>query len=197
MPVAAVTAWRALIVNGCLQRDETVLVQGTGGVSIFALQIAKAVGAQVIATSSSDEKLAKLAEMGADHLINYRTTPDWGQNAFDWTRGKGVDHVVDVGGSTNLANSITAAKIGGHIAVVGVLAGLSGSLDVIPILSKQVRLQGCLVGSRCDQEDLVRFINTTGIKPVVDRAFPFEQLAEAFRYQQTGKHFGKIVIRVQ
>lgn len=196
LPVAAVTSWRALVVNGGLKAGETVLIQGTGGVSIFALQIAKAVGAKVIATSSSDKKLERLSELGADHLINYRTTLAWGQAAFDWTGGVGVDHVVDVGGSANLTNSIRATKIGGHIAIVGVLAGLTGELEIIPILSKQVRLQGCLVGSRQDQTDMVRFFDTHGIKPVIDIAFKLEDLGDAFEHQKSGKHFGKIVISI-
>ncbi|WP_219214341.1 zinc-dependent alcohol dehydrogenase family protein [Variovorax boronicumulans] len=194
---AGVTAWRALQVHGPLKPGETVLVQGSGGVSVYALQIAKAAGATVIATSSSDDKLDVLARLGADHLINYRTRPDWGQAALDWTDGKGVDHVLDVGGPATIGQSITAVRVGGHIAVIGVLGGLSGELSFIPVLAKQIRMQGCLNGNYQDQVDLIAFLEEHRIRPVLDkRTFKVEQLAEAFAYQQSGAHFGKIVLEI-
>ncbi|PRD40489.1 NAD(P)-dependent alcohol dehydrogenase [Phyllobacterium phragmitis] len=193
---AGVTAWRALLVNGPLQAGETVLVQGSGGVSLYALQIAKALGARVIATSSSSHKLARLRALGADHVINYRDEPEWGRLAHEWTGGKGVDHVIDVGGPTTLPQSIEAVKIGGHIAMIGLLGGLEAKIPMIPIFAKQIRFQGCLNGSWQDQADLVEFLATHDIRPVIDRSFRLEELAEAFRYEESGQHFGKIVIDI-
>lgn len=193
---AGVTAWRALLVNGPLKAGETVLVQGSGGVSLYALQIAKALGARVIATSSSPDKLARLRALGADHVINYRDEPEWGRLAHEWTGGKGVDHVVDVGGPATLPQSIEAVKIGGHIAMIGILGGMHATIPMIPVFAKQIRLQGCLNGSWQDQSDLVEFLATHDIKPVVDRSFRLEDLAEAFRYEKSGLHFGKIVIEI-
>ncbi|MDB5714532.1 MAG: NAD(P)-dependent alcohol dehydrogenase [Sphingomonadales bacterium] len=196
LPCAGVTAWRALMVNGQLQAGETVLVQGTGGVSIFALQLAKAVGAKVIATSSSDEKLARLQALGADHVINYRTTPEWGSVAADLTEKGGVDHVVEVGGVGTLTESIVATRNGGHIALIGALAGRHGPVPTALIMRKQIRLIGLTVGSRAHQLDLIRAVETTGILPVIDSSFPLQELADAFRYQETGRHFGKICITI-
>ncbi|MCX7171312.1 MAG: NAD(P)-dependent alcohol dehydrogenase [Proteobacteria bacterium] len=193
---AGVTAWRALVVNGNVKAGDVVLVQGTGGVSIFALQFAKACGATVIATSSSDEKLERLKSFGADHLINYRTTENWGAAAKALTGGRGVDHVVEVGGVGNLPQSITACRRGGHIAVIGVLTGLSGNVPVAQILMSELRIIGLAVGSRRHQLDMIRAIEANGIKPVLDKSFPLEKLADAFRYQETGKHFGKICIDI-
>ena len=196
LPTAGVTAWRALVVDGALKAGETVLVMGTGGVSIFALQLAKSMGARVIATSSSDEKLEYLKSMGADHTINYREHADWGAKAFALAGGKGVDHVVEIGGQGSLAQSIAAVKVGGHIALIGVLAGMKGDIPIPPLLMKQIRLQGLLVGSRQDQKDLIRAIEVLGLRPVMDRSFPFEQIADAFRYQISGAHFGKICLEM-
>ncbi|WP_338057851.1 MULTISPECIES: NAD(P)-dependent alcohol dehydrogenase [Sphingobium] len=193
---AGLTAWRALMVNGPLHPDDTILVQGSGGVSIFALQIAKAVGARVIATSSSDEKLERLRELGAAHVINYRKEPQWGKRAFEWTGGTGVDHVIDVGGGDTLAQSLSAVRIGGHIAIVGLLGGLAVDLPIIPILSKQARMQGCLVGSRADQLNFNTFLEKHKIKPIIGSSFALEDLADAFEFQQKGAHFGKIVLEV-
>lgn len=196
LPCAGVTAWRALMVNGRLKAGETVLVQGTGGVSIFALQLAKAAGATVIATSSSDEKLARLKALGADHLINYRTTPEWGATAAALTGKGGVDHVVEVGGVGTLSQSIVAARNGGHIALIGALTGREGPVPTALIMRKQIRLIGLTVGSRAHQLELIRAVEATGILPVIDRSFPLEELADAFRYQETGRHFGKICITI-
>lgn len=191
---AGVTAWRALVVNGGLKAGETVLVQGTGGVSIFALQFAKAMGATVIATSSSDEKLERLKGLGADHLINYKADPDWGATARQLTQGRGVDHVVEVGGSGTLPQSIIAARVGGHVSVIGVLAGVAGPIPTVMIMAKNLRVIGLSVGSRRHQLDMIRAIEANGIKPVIDRTFPLEGLADAFRHQASGGHFGKIAV---
>lgn len=196
IPTAGTTAWRALAVNGPVEAGDTVLVQGSGGVSIYALQIAKALGATVIATSSSDAKLKRLRELGADHLINYRENPEWGRLAREWTGGSGVDHVLDVGGPATLPQSVEAVKIGGHIAMIGTLGGFEATLPVIPMLSRQIRIQGCLNGSRQDQANFVDFLDHHQIRPVIDRSFPLEALAEAFRYEESGSHFGKIVIAI-
>ena len=164
LTTAGVTAWRALVVDGALKAGDTVLVLGTGGVSIFALQIAKAMGATVVATSSSDEKLERARALGADHTINYRQHPDWGARVWQWTGGSGVDHVVEVGGPGTLAQSITAVAIGGHIALIGVLTGRAGEIPTAQLAIKQVRLQGLIVGSRKHQTDFIRAIDATGVQ---------------------------------
>lgn len=191
---AGVTAWRALVVDGALKAGDVVLTQGTGGVSIFALQIAKAMGATVIATSSSDEKLERLKALGADLLINYRKEPKWGRAARAQTGGRGVDHVVEVAGS--LAESMAACRAGGHIATIGVLSGMPDAGGSFAPIGKQLRIQGLIVGSRRHQQEFVRAIDATGLKPVIDRAYPLEKLADAFRRQQAGEHFGKIVVEI-
>lgn len=194
LTTAGLTAWRALMSDDALKAGDVVLIQGTGGVSIFALQFAKMAGATVIATSSSDDKLARLEAMGADHLINYRKDPNWGGTARQLTGGRGVDHVVEVGGPSTLEQSMIAARIGGHISVIGILTGLAGSLSIVQALVRQLRLQGVLVGSRRHQLDMIRAINATGIRPVIDRHFPLENIVEAFRYQESNQHFGKICL---
>ena len=192
---AGVTAWRALVPNGQLKAGETVLIQGTGGVSIFALQLAKAMGASVIATSSSDEKLERLKALGADHLINYKAEPDWGVAVRKLNDGRGVDHVVEIGGSGTMPQSIIAAKVGGHISLIGVLAGVAGPIPTVMIMAKNLKVIGLTVGSRRHQLDLIRAIEANAIKPIIDeRRFPLEGLADAFRHQESGKHFGKIVV---
>lgn len=196
LTTAGLTAWRALVGDGQLKAGDTVLVLGTGGVSIFALQIARAMGATVVATSSSDEKLERLCDLGADHTVNYKTHPDWGQRVLDWTGGRGVDHIVEVGGPATLPQSITALRIGGHIALIGVLTGLEGPIPTAALMAKQARLQGLIVGSRRQQMDLVRAMETTGVRPVIDRAFPLADIADAFRLQGGGGHFGKIVLDI-
>jgi len=193
---AGVTAWRALVPNGNLKAGETVLVQGTGGVSIFALQFAKAMGATVIATSSSDEKLERLKAMGADHLINYKSEPNWGAAARKLTDGRGVDHIIEVGGSGTMPESINAARVGGHISVIGVLAGVAGPIPTVLIMAKNLRVIGLTVGSRGHQLDMIRAIEANAIKPVIDTHFPLEKLADAFRHQESGKHFGKICVDI-
>ncbi|WP_111493696.1 zinc-dependent alcohol dehydrogenase family protein [Marinobacter bohaiensis] len=191
---AGLTAWRALVVDGQLKAGDTVLTLGTGGVSIAALQIAKAMGARVISTSSSDDKLARVRELGADEVINYRDEPEWGRKVLELTCGRGVDHIVEVGGPGTLAQSFQAIRVGGHISLIGVLTGRQGDIPTGLLMAKQARLQGLIVGSRRDQQDYVTALNQTGIRPVIDRTFPFAELADAFRHQESGSHFGKIAV---
>jgi NADPH:quinone reductase-like Zn-dependent oxidoreductase len=189
---AGLTAWRALVVDGKLKAGDSVLLLGTGGVSIWALQIAKMMGARVAITSSSDDKLALARTLGADHILNYRVNPDWGHAIRDWSDGRGVDHVVEVGGPGTLAQSIEAVRVGGHISLIGVLTGASGEVPTAALMGKQARLQGLIVGSRSEQQDFVRAIEQGGLRPVIDRRFGLKDLAEAFRYEMSAAHFGKI-----
>lgn len=194
LTTAGLTAWRALFSDDHLKPGDTVLVQGTGGVSIFALQFAKAAGARVIATSSSDEKLARLKTLGADEVINYKKDATWGETARRLTGDRGVDHVVEVGGPATLEQSMIATRIGGHVSVIGILTGLSGDFSIVTALVRQLRLQGVLVGSRRHQMDMIRAIDANGIRPVIDRSFPLEGIVDAFRYQESNQHFGKICL---
>ncbi len=196
LTTAGLTAWRALMDDGGLKPGETVLVQGTGGVSVFALQFAKMAGARVIATSSNDEKLARMKELGADELINYRSDPEWGRSVGRLTGGRGVDHVVEVGGPSTLFQSMLASRVGGHIAVIGVLTGVESQLPLGLALSRQLRLQALLVGSRSQQQEMVRAIEVNGLRPVIDSHFPLEQIVTAFRHEESGRHFGKIVLDI-
>jgi len=196
LTTAALTAWRALMSDDSLKPGDTVLVQGTGGVSIFALQFAKMAGATVIATSSSDEKLEKLKLLGADHLINYRKTTNWGELAREISGGRGVDHIVEVGGPATLDQSMAAARVGAHISVIGILTGLGGEVSIVTALIKQLRLQGLIVGNRTQQQDMVKAIDANKMQPVVDRVFPLESIVEAFQYQETNRHFGKICLEM-
>jgi len=191
---AGLTAWRALVVDAQIKAGDTLLLLGTGGVSIWALQIAKAMGARVAISSSSDEKLERAKALGADFTLNYRTDTNWGRTVRDWTGGRGVDHVVEVGGPGTLAQSIEAVRVGGHISLIGVLTGVSGEVPTAALMSKQARLQGLIVGSRREQQEFVRALETTGIRPVIDRRFPLDRLGEAFQYEMDGSHFGKIGI---
>lgn len=194
LTTAGLTAWRALVVDGGMKPGDTVLTLGTGGVSIFSIQIAKAMGATVIATSSSDEKLERARELGADHLINYRRDEQWAKPVLEITGGRGVDHIVEVGGAGTLAQSIRSIRVGGHIALIGVLAGTSGDVPTAAFMARQARLQGLIVGSRRQQIDMVRGLEATGIKPVIDKSFSLDEIADAFRLQQSGSHFGKIAL---
>ena len=196
LTTAALTAWRALMSDDHLKPGDTVLVQGTGGVSIFALQFAKLAGATVIATSSSEAKLEKLKALGADHLINYKTTPQWGTLARDMSGGQGVDHVVEVGGPATLEQSMLAARVGGHVSVIGILTGLAGDFPLVTALIKQLRLQGVLVGNRAQQQAMVKAIDANGMQPVVDKVFALEEIVQAFQYQETNQHFGKICLQI-
>lgn len=191
---AGLTAWRALIVDAGLRAGDTVLLLGTGGVSIYALQIAHAMGAQVIVTSSSDEKLARARELGADHVINYRNEPQWGRKVLELTGGRGADIVVEVGGFGTLGQSIEAVRIGGHIALIGVLTGMGGEVPTAFLMAKQARLQGLIVGNRQEQQDFVRALEITGIRPIIDRTFSLDDLPNAFRHLESASHFGKIAV---
>jgi len=194
LPCAAVTAWNALVAAGDIKAGETVLIQGTGGVSLFALQFARLSGAGVIATSSSDAKLARVLQMGASNGINYKTNPDWEKKVLELTGGVGVDHVVEVGGAGTLPRSLRAVRMGGTISLIGVLAGV-GEVNPLPVLMKGVRVQGIFVGSREMFEAMNRAIALHQLKPVVDRVFPFSQAREALKHLESASHFGKIVIR--
>jgi NADPH:quinone reductase-like Zn-dependent oxidoreductase len=194
LPCAAVTAWTALFAEGELTAGQTVLVQGTGGVSTFALQLAHAAGATVIATSSSDDKLERARQLGADETINYRATADWGQAVRRLTDGRGVDHVVEVGGAGTLEQSIRATAIGGQIAVIGVLSGVKSSVMVTPILMGYLRLQGILVGHRASFEALNTFVAEHGLRPEVSETFPMERARDGFELMARGGHLGKICL---
>ena len=193
---AGLTAWRALFVDNSIKPGDTVLVQGSGGVSIFALQLAKAAGAKVIATSSSNEKLDRLGKLGADHLINYKEVEAWGAKALELTEGAGVDCVVEIGGAGTLDQSMVATRVGGHIALIGVLAGFAGPVQTAFLMSKNLRVQGLTVGSRTQQLDMIAGIEANGIKSVISDRFPLESLADAFRHQEANKHFGKIAVEI-
>jgi len=195
LPCAAVTAWYALFIGGDLKPGETVLLLGTGGVSLFALQFAKAVGARVILTSSSDDKRERARALGADETINYKETPDWDARARELTGGRGVDYVVDVGGPDTLNKSLQAVCLGGQISLMGVLTGYKGEVNTAAILSKNIRVQGVYVGSREMFEDMNRMIVQNALHPVVDRVFPFAEARAAYEYLNSAQHFGKVVIR--
>ncbi|MEC9342171.1 MAG: NAD(P)-dependent alcohol dehydrogenase [Pseudomonadota bacterium] len=194
LPCAAVTAWHALMENDRLMPGQTVLVQGTGGVSMFALQFAKAAGARVIITSSSDDKLARARELGADETINYRNTPDWEKPVLDLTDGLGVDHVVEVGGAGTFGKSLESVRIAGTVTVIGVLSGFATEANLRPILMKAIRVQGAFVGSRQMFERMNRAIGQHRIVPIVDQVFAFDEAGKALELMQRGAHFGKIVI---
>ncbi len=195
LPCAALTAWHALAVSGRLKAGDTVLTLGTGGVSIFALQFAKIFGARVIATTGIDSKVAKLNDLGADEIINYRERPDWDKAVLELTGKNGVDHVIEVGGSGTLGKSLTAVRLGGHVAMIGALTG-PGDFSPITVFMKAVRLQGIFTGSRTMFEDMVRAIEVAKLKPVVDRVFGFDEAREAMQYMESGAHFGKVVIAI-
>jgi NADPH:quinone reductase-like Zn-dependent oxidoreductase len=200
LPCAAVTAWNALTVFGQLRPGETVLTQGTGGVSIFAIQLAKAAGARVIATSSSDEKLERArgldGGLGADEVINYKRTPDWEREVKALTGRTGVDLVVEVGGPGTFARSMQATRTGGRIAVIGLLSGPGETIDPLQMLLRRLKVEGILVGSTEMFEAMNRAIVAHRIKPVIDRVFPFTEATAAYRHMESAGHFGKIVISV-
>jgi NADPH:quinone reductase-like Zn-dependent oxidoreductase len=196
LPCAGVTAWQAIVAEGNVKAGDTVVVQGTGGVSLFALQFAKLQGASVIVTSSSDEKLVRAKKLGADFGINYRETPDWDRAVLGWTNGRGADLVVDLGGASTLNRSVAAVRFGGRVSLVGILSGASAeSFQLIPTFQKKVRLQGINVGNRDMFEAMNRAIAQHKLRPVIDRVFPFEQSIEALKYMAEGTHFGKIIIK--
>lgn len=196
LPCAALTVWRALVVEARIKPGDWILTQGTGGVSIFALQLAKAAGARVIATSSAHAKLERLRALGADHVINYKETPTWGEHARDLTGGRGVDAVVEIGGAGTLAQSIEATRVGGHISLIGVLAGWSGEVPTATLMWKNIHLAGITVGSIEHQEAMTAGLEASGIKPIIDRVFPLAGIAEAFAHQASQQHFGKICLSI-
>lgn len=196
LPCAGVTAWNALMVTSRIRAGETVLTLGTGGVSIFALQLARLAGAQVIVTSSSDAKIERALKLGASAGINYRSTPEWHTEVLKVTGGRGVDQVIEVGGPGTLAKSMQSVAFAGRISLIGVLAGFEGDTNPHPLLRKGGSLHGIFVGNRAMHENLVTAVEVNALKPVIDQVFPFEAAADALRYQQSGSHFGKVVIKI-
>jgi len=196
LPCAGVTAWSALVEQGGLRAGDTLLTLGTGGVSIFALQIAKRVGARVIVTSSSDAKLERAKSLGADEILNYKTTPDWDRKVKDLTGGLGADHVLEVGGAGTFGKSVRAVRVAGRISLIGVLSGTTTEVNLAPILMQNIRVQGVIVGSRETFEALNRAVSQHRLRPVVDRVFPFGEARAALEYLAGQGHFGKIVLRV-
>jgi NADPH:quinone reductase-like Zn-dependent oxidoreductase len=197
LPCAAVTAWNALAVLDRIGPADTVLVLGTGGVSLFALQFAKLMGARVIATSSSDEKLERLLVLGADQTLNYKRTPEWGKAVRALSGGRGVDHVIEVGGAGTLAESLRAVRPGATISLIGVLAGAKHEIDLPRVFLRQVRLQGVVVGSRDAAEHMLSAIAAHRMRPVIDRSrFSMAGVREAFEHLRAGKHFGKISVAI-
>ena len=193
---AGLTAWRALVGDGGLHAGQTVLTLGSGGVSVFAVQIAKAMGAHVIATSSSDDKLDRMRALGADAGINYVRHPEWAKEVLALTEGRGVDQVIELGGAGTLPQSIAAIRVGGLISLIGTVAGVAGEIPTAMLMRKQGRLGGLIVGSRRQQADMVRAMERTGIRPVIDRTFALEALADAFRYESERRHLGKIGVSI-
>ncbi|OJW19588.1 MAG: NAD(P)-dependent alcohol dehydrogenase [Planctomycetales bacterium 71-10] len=196
LPCAAVTAWHGLFETGGVRAGQTILTQGTGGVSIFALQFGKAAGLRVVVTSSSDAKLERARTLGAAGTINYKSTPDWEKAARELTGGRGVDLVVELGGAGTLPKSLRAVKTGGTIAMIGVLTGPGEGVDPVQVLIRGIRLQGVFVGSRAMYESMLRAIEFHAIKPIVDRVFPFDRAVDALRHLESGSHFGKVVIGI-
>lgn len=194
LTTAALTAWRALFDFNPLKSGDTVLLQGTGGVSIFALQFAKMAGAKVIATSSNEQKLKRLEELGANHVINYKKEPKWGSLARELNDGKGVDHVVDVGGAETLEQSLNAIRVAGQISLIGILSGQTCDINIVKSFVKQARLQGVLVGSRVQQQKMIKAIEANQVTPIIDRVFALQDIVQAFEYQETNQHFGKICL---
>ncbi len=194
LPTAGLTAWSALVTEGRVKPGDTVLVQGTGGVSLFALQFAKMLGAQVICTSSSDDKLLRARALGADETINYVSTPDWGKAARAMAGGRGVDHIVEVGGQGTLPQSLRAVRPGGTISMIGVLAGSTMDASLGMVVTRHVRLQGITVGSADGFREMTRAIALHAMRPVIDKVFAFAELHQALQHLASGKHFGKICI---
>lgn len=195
LPCAAVTAWNGLVTRGGLRAEDHVLLQGTGGVSIFGLQFAQAFGAQVVITSSKDDKLARARDLGASHLINYRETPDWTAAVLAATKGVGVHHVLEVGGVGTLKQSLAVLAHGGHIAIIGGLGGFGGDIPAANMIGRSMNVSGIFVGSRSDFEKMNLFIDRHRIKPVIDRVFDFADAPAAYLYMEHGNHVGKVVIR--
>jgi len=195
LPCAGLTAWRALFEDASLQPGDTVVLQGTGGVSIFGLQFAHAAGYRTVITSSSDEKLARAAGMGATKGVNYKTQPEWSKAVREATGGRGADFIMEVGGGGTIEQSIAAIKIGGHIAIIGVVGGFGGGVNPAVLIGNSARMQGLSVGSRDMFEAMCRAIDLHRIGPVVDKVYPWTEARAAFAAMQGGEHFGKIVLR--
>ena len=195
LPCAAVTAWQGLFTKGSLTAGQSVLCLGTGGVSVFALQMAKAAGATVYITSSSDEKLERAKELGADGTVNYNTTPDWHEVVRDLTAGRGVDHVVEVGGLGTLEKSMRACALNGRVALIGVLTGFEGAVNPMPCIFDRLSVDGIYVGSREMFAAMNRHLSANAIEPVVDRTFAFDDAVAAYHHLKSGSHFGKVVVR--
>ena len=195
LPCAGLTAWQALISEGRTRPGDTVLVLGSGGVSIFALQFALLAGARVIATTGSDSKIERLTALGASDVINYKTTADWDKKVLELTSSAGVDHVVEVGGAGTLPRSLRSVRYGGFVSMIGILGG-TGEINPGMIITRAVRLQGIFVGSREMFEDMNRAITVNQMRPVIDRTFQFDEAVQALEYLESGKHFGKVCIRV-
>lgn len=196
LPCAGLTAWNALFESASLKPGETVLVQGTGGVSVFALQLAKAAGARAIVTSSSEQKRRRAQELGADHVIDYRAEPSWGKAAKAWTGDRGVDLVVEVGGPGTFDQSAAALRYGGTMSILGVLTGTSGPVNTYAIFHHALRIAGVYVGSVEMLERFVSALTATKIRPIIDRVFGFEEVPAAYRHLASGAHFGKVVVRL-
>lgn len=196
LPTAALTAWNALFEVGDLKPGETVLVQGSGGVSVFALQFALAAGARVFAITGSQAKVGRLERLGAEHVIHYEREPEWSRAVLEATGGVGVDRVVETGGASTIDESIKATAIGGSISLVGLLTGAGGRLDMLPILTKTLRIQGVIVGSVEMFERMIGMIEHLSIRPVIDEAFEMQDIAAAFEYLKSGRHLGKVIIKV-
>lgn len=196
LPCAAVTAWNALVIQGQVKAGDTVLLLGTGGVSVFALQFAKQMGAKVIITSSSDKKLQQAQSLGADIGINYKTMPNWDEKVIALTDGRGVDIVLELGGSATLSKSINAVRYDGKVEIIGVISGVNSEISIPSILQKRVRVQGISVGSRDSFEEMNRAIVQQKLHPVIDQVFPFDKAKEAMAYLESGTHFGKVVITI-
>lgn len=196
LPCAGVTVWNAFFATGRIAPGESVLLLGTGGVSLMAVQLARLAGARVFITSSSDAKLDLARSLGATDTINYRQVPDWEQAVLERTGGAGVDHVLEVGGPATLNRSLAAVRVGGTVTLLGVIAGRDGQASPLPAIGKAIRLQGLLVGNRAMFEAMNRAVTEAGLRPHIDRVFPFRDAAAAYRYQLTGQHGGKIVIDV-
>ncbi|MGO9057579.1 MAG: zinc-dependent alcohol dehydrogenase family protein [Candidatus Binataceae bacterium] len=196
LPCAGLTAWQALVTEGRIKAGDTVVVMGTGGVSIFALQFALLCGARVIATTGSDSKVERLKSLGASAVINYKSTPDWDKQVLEATGGAGADHVVEVGGAGTLTRSLRAVRYGGFISLIGILGGISEKFNPGAIITKAVRLQGIFVGSLEMFADMNRAIAINRMRPVVDRTLQFDEAAQALAFVESGRHFGKVCIRV-
>jgi NADPH:quinone reductase-like Zn-dependent oxidoreductase len=197
LPCAGVTAWNAVVTAAQIKSGDAVLIQGTGGVSIFALQFAKALGSRVLGTSSSDQKLDRAARLGLDAGLNYKVQSDWAKWALEQTGGRGVDLVVEVGGAGTFQQSLRAVRVAGVVAQIGILSGVEQSLQITPLLHRLLRVQGIYVGSRAHFLEMNRALIQTRLKPVVDRVYPFKEAPEALRSMESGSHFGKIVISME